>query len=164
MATIDTSKIDGFDAMTPEQKVDALMKAEIPDPVDMTGYVSKSDSDAKIAALEKKVADMEKATKRDKAIAEYTTEYIALGYDKDTAAATATAAVDGDIKTVLANQRKHEEDVTKKHREEDVNNTPKPAGFGGAGGKEEDTAVAMAKRLAQSRGGLNGDIGAEYAF
>lgn len=41
MANIDTSTIEGFDALTPEQKVEALLKLDIPDRVDLTGYVKK---------------------------------------------------------------------------------------------------------------------------
>ena len=39
--TIDTSIIDGFDAMTAEQKVEALLGVEIPDPIDLEQYVPK---------------------------------------------------------------------------------------------------------------------------
>lgn len=49
MATFDTSTIEGFDQMTAEQKLDAVLKAEIPDKVDMSGYVEKSVFDKKAA-------------------------------------------------------------------------------------------------------------------
>lgn len=39
--TIDTSVIDGFDAMTAEQKVEALLGLEIPDQIDLEQYVPK---------------------------------------------------------------------------------------------------------------------------
>lgn len=45
MATIDISTIEGFDGMTAEQKVDALLKAEIPEKVDLSLYVSKDTAD-----------------------------------------------------------------------------------------------------------------------
>ena len=38
---IDTTTIEGFDSMTPEQKVEALLKVEVPDKVDLSGYVKK---------------------------------------------------------------------------------------------------------------------------
>lgn len=41
MPTIDTSMIEGFEAMTPEQKVEAITKFEIPESVDLSGYVKK---------------------------------------------------------------------------------------------------------------------------
>lgn len=47
MATIDTSSIEGFEGMTPEQKVTALLGLEIPEKVDLSGYVKKEVFDAK---------------------------------------------------------------------------------------------------------------------
>lgn len=41
MATIDTSTIEGFDALTAEQKLEAVLKLNIPDKVDLSGYVKK---------------------------------------------------------------------------------------------------------------------------
>ena len=47
MAQFDTSTIENFDSMTPEQKVEALLKAEIPEKVDMSGFISKELFDRK---------------------------------------------------------------------------------------------------------------------
>lgn len=58
MPNIDTSHIDGFENMTAEQKVDALLKLEIPEAVDLSGYVKKSVFDSKAseaAELSKKL-------------------------------------------------------------------------------------------------------------
>lgn len=58
MPTIDTSAIEGFDALTPEQKVNALLKVDIPEKVDLSGYVKKDVFDAKAseaAELSKKL-------------------------------------------------------------------------------------------------------------
>jgi hypothetical protein len=49
MAQIDVTQIAGFEEMTAEQKIDALMKLEVPDKVDLSGYVKKSVFDAKAA-------------------------------------------------------------------------------------------------------------------
>jgi len=49
MAQIDVTQIAGFDEMTAEQKLDALMKLDVPDKVDLSGYVKKSVFDAKAA-------------------------------------------------------------------------------------------------------------------
>ena len=49
MAQIDVTQIAGFEEMTAEQKLDALMKLEVPDKVDLSGYVKKSVFDAKAA-------------------------------------------------------------------------------------------------------------------
>lgn len=45
MAAIDTSAIEGFDSFTPEQKVEALLKLDIPEKVDLAQYVPKSTAD-----------------------------------------------------------------------------------------------------------------------
>lgn len=47
MATIDTSTIEGFDDMTADEKVTALLGLQIPDVVDLSGYVAKSVFDTK---------------------------------------------------------------------------------------------------------------------
>jgi hypothetical protein len=49
MANINTESIAGFKDMTPEQQVEALLKVEVPDQVDLSGYVKKSVFDAKAA-------------------------------------------------------------------------------------------------------------------
>ena len=58
MPNIDVSSIEGFEGMTAEQKVEALLKVEIPEAVDLTGFVKKSVFDAKAseaAELSKKL-------------------------------------------------------------------------------------------------------------
>ena len=41
---IDTTAIEGFESMTAEQKVEALLKVEVPEKVDLSGYIQKSQS------------------------------------------------------------------------------------------------------------------------
>lgn len=70
MPNIDTSAIEGFDAMTPEQKVEALLKVDVPEKVDLTGYVKKDLYDktaSDLAAAKKQVKD--KMTDGEKALA-----------------------------------------------------------------------------------------------
>lgn len=69
MATIDTSKIEGFDSMTSDEKVTALLGLQIPDAVDLSGYVAKSVFDTKATEaanlskqLEAKITEAETAT------------------------------------------------------------------------------------------------------
>ena len=45
MPTIDTSSIDGFDTMTPEEKVAALLEMDVPERVDMSLFVAKETAD-----------------------------------------------------------------------------------------------------------------------
>ena len=47
MPNIDTSSIENFDAMTAEEKLDAVLKLEIPESVDMSRFVSKETFDKK---------------------------------------------------------------------------------------------------------------------
>ena len=49
MANISTESIEGFEGMTPEEKAEALLKLDIPEEVDLSGYVKKSVFDAKAA-------------------------------------------------------------------------------------------------------------------
>ena len=59
MAQIDVTQIAGFEEMTAEQKLDALMKLEVPDKVDLSGYVKKSVFDEKA----KEASDLSKKLK-----------------------------------------------------------------------------------------------------
>ena len=107
MPTIDTSTIEGFEGMSAEQKVEALLKAEIPEKVDLSLYVSKDTADkyaTEAAELKKQLksrmtddeaakaqADADRKALEDKytellrksTIAEHTARYIAMpGYDE----------------------------------------------------------------------------------
>lgn len=63
MATIDTSTIEGFDDLTPEQKLEAVLKLEIPEKVDMTQFVPKATADkysSEVAEQKRKNAELQK--------------------------------------------------------------------------------------------------------
>ena len=162
MPNIDTSAIEGFDSMSAEQKLDALLKIELPD---MSQFVSKEVFDKKAseaAGLSKKlketVPDSEVKQLRDKiaeleksnTIKDYTEKFRNMGYEPELAAATAKAMADGDMATVFANGEKHRAALEQKIKEDLMNKTPKPGGAGGDGGKA-DPAVEKAKELAQAR-------------
>ena len=158
MAKIDTSKIEGYADMTPEQKIAALEGFDTPDP-DYSGYVKKDTFDAtasELAALKKKAKEQlteeqrkaveaaEKLTtmekeladlRKEKTISEYKAKFIAQGYAEDLASATAQAMADGDTTTVFANQQKFLDEYAKKIKADALKGTPKPpAGGGGDGG------------------------------
>ena len=59
MANIDTSTIEGFDGMTADEKVTALLSFQIPDPVDLSGYVKKDVFDTKATEAARKAAENE---------------------------------------------------------------------------------------------------------
>lgn len=179
MATISTECIAGFAEMTAEQKVEALLKVEVPDAVDMSKYVSKETFDKKASEAaslskqlkdrmtddeQKKANEAEKLQKmqeeletlrKDKTVSDYTAKYIAMGYDKDLAADTAKAMAEGDMAKVFENGEKHKTALEKKIKEDLMNGTPKPDGNGGAGGDDDkkDLAVEKAKQLAKARFG-----------
>lgn len=61
MPKFDTTSIDGFDAMTADEKVNALLEAEIPEAIDLSAYVKKSVFDAKAseaATLSKRLKEV----------------------------------------------------------------------------------------------------------
>lgn len=69
MAQFDTSTIENFDAMTAEEKLDALLKAEIPEQVDMSKYILKDQFDKKVSDLNsqnKKLKDQMNAEQQKK--------------------------------------------------------------------------------------------------
>ena len=68
---IDTSTIEGFESMTAEQKVEALLKVEVPEKVDLAGYVKKDLFDKTASELaEAKKAAKAKMTEEEAAAAE----------------------------------------------------------------------------------------------
>ena len=79
MATIDTSTIEGFDGMTADEKVAALLGVQIPDAVDLSGYVKKDVFDSKAseaATLAKQLKA--KTTEADNATGMLTTTHAAI--------------------------------------------------------------------------------------
>lgn len=175
MAKIDTSKIEGYDKMTPEQKIAALEAFDHPDP-DYTGYVKKETFDAtssELATLKKKtreqlseeerkkqesaekLAQMETelaSLRKDKTVSEYKAKFLAQGYSEELAAATAAALADGDTATVFANQQKFLDEYTKTVKAENLKGTPRPPA--GSGSEDGD----YAKKIEEAQ--ANGDMAA----
>ncbi len=77
-------------------------------------------------ALLARVAELEK----EKSVNEYLTSYLAMGYDEKLAKSSAEAIVSGDMKTVFANQKTHNENREKTLRAELLKETPPPDGGG----------------------------------
>ena len=175
MPTISTESIEGFDSMTAEQKVEALLKVEVPEKVDLSGYIQKSQFDkvsSELAEAKKTIkakmtddeaakaqADADRKALEDKyaellrksTIAEHTARFIAMpGYDEKLARETAEALFDGNMDKVFENQQKANAAYEKKLRAEMVKSDPKPEGAGG-GSEKTDTAVEFAKMLGKQR-------------
>lgn len=146
---IDTSTIAGFDGMTAEQKLAAVLGMDIPDP-DMTGWVKKETFDAKAteaanlskqlrsrmseeeaarAAETAKMQELEEkynALLRESKLSDYKAKYMAQGYDEKLAGETAKALLDGDMDKVFANGEKHRTELEKKIKADVLRDTPKP--------------------------------------
>lgn len=157
MAKIDTSKIEGYADMTPEQKLAALEAFEYEDNAEelekQKNALSKANSEAaewkrKHNALltedEKKKQEREDeitrlkeendTLKKEKTVSDYKARFVAQGYEEALAEDTAKALADGDSAKVFANQNKFLEEYAKKVKADALKNTPKPpAGDGSKG-------------------------------
>lgn len=127
---IDTTKIAGFDEMTAEDKLNALLGYEFDEPKEpedvakLKNALSKANSDAaewkrqfrekqteaERAEAERKeheaaVEEELRTLRRDKTIGGYVAQCLALGYDKDLALRAAEAMADGDAAAVLSCQQ-----------------------------------------------------------
>lgn len=74
--------------------------------------------------------------KRNIALTEKTAKFLAMGYDESLAKQTATAMVDGDMDTVIANQSVFLEAQKKTLEAGAMRNTPRPQGGEPAGGTD----------------------------
>lgn len=151
MAKIDVTKIEGYSEMTAEQKLQALESYEM----DMSGFIRKEQFDkvasevadwkkkynAKLTEEEKiqaqqreeqdKLMNELETLRREKQMSEAKSNFLSLGYDDELATTTAKAFVEGDMATVFANQKKHQESIEKKVKTDILKGTPKPGSAGG---------------------------------
>ena len=175
MAQIDTSKIEGYENMTAEEKVKAFESFNIPDP-DYSGYVKKEVFDKKASEaaalaqdLKARMTEEERAkAEHDAEVAEYKTKYeelqrekniaknkaefISAGYDEALAQETAEALEKGDYATVFKNQKAVIENVKKIAKGEAAASVPTPAGKADEGAKtvtkEQFNKMTFAERQA----------------
>jgi hypothetical protein len=149
MAKIDVTRIEGYESMTPEQKLAALESFEYEDNASEIERLKNANSKANSEAAEwkrkhnallteeeqKRVADAEaleaalkrvEVLEREKTVSEYKSKYIALGYDEKMATETASALAAGDFEKVFANNEKFKADFEKRVRAEVLKDTPKP--------------------------------------
>ena len=140
--------IENYENLTPEEKLAAL---EAYDP-EKDGFVSKATFDkasSEAASYKKQLREKqsdeeakaakeaeERATliarleelEREKTVGSYTTSYLGLGFDEKAAKATAEALAKGDMATVFANHKAHNDNREKALRAELLKETPPPAG------------------------------------
>lgn len=177
---IDTSTIQGFGEMTPEQKLDALLAYEL----DTSRMVDKglfdktaseladakrqikaglsadeaarAEANERFAELEAKYSELLRA----KTVADNMAKYLALGYPEKLAAETAEALFNGDMDKVFANQQIVDKEREKKLRDELLKAAPFPAG--GSGTETERPDIALGKKIGKARAGKS--AGAETLF
>jgi hypothetical protein len=149
MAKIDTTKIEGYENMTPEEKLQVLEGYEYEDHSEelerMKSAVTKANGEAaewkrkhkaQMTEEEQRKQEATEATerlmkeleelRRDKVVSQYKTSFMGLGYDEAAAAETAKAMADGDMAKVFATQQKFQENMAKKLRADALKDTPRP--------------------------------------
>ena len=146
---VDVKKIPNFDKLSVEEKVKALTEYEVEVPeTDMSGYVTKEVFDKKASEaaslskqLKSKMTESELAEaeskqaledmktelenlKKEKTISGYKAEYLGLGYDDESAQASALALAEGDTSKVFELQKAFIEDQKKKASANALNSQP----------------------------------------
>ncbi len=157
MAKIDTTKIEGYADMTPEQKVTALEAVEYEDNAsELERYKNaaskangeaaewkrkhnallseedkkKQENEEELTTLRKRVEEMEK----EKLISGHKARFLAIGYDETLADETANAMANGETDKVFANQKKFLETHDKAYKAQLMGQTSTPpAGSVGSG-------------------------------
>ena len=171
MAKIDITKIEGYENMTAEEKIAALEALDLPDP-DFSGFVRKDVADKyaseaanykkqlrermsedeanKVQAAEQMAAitaELE-SLRAEKAVSEYTAQFMGIGYDEALAKSTAAALQKGDMTTMFKNHSKFVVDQAKAMKAELLKQTPAPpAGDGNKGvTKEEFSKLSLSEK------------------
>lgn len=143
---IDISRIENYESMSAEEKLEALENYEI----DYTGYVKKEAFDkasSDLASMKKKYKEQLsaedkakeeqteafnrmkeelEALRQEKQLSDMTSQYLSLGYDDSLAKDTAKAMLEGDMAKVFANQKAYQEGIEKKVKAEILKGTAKP--------------------------------------
>lgn len=171
---ISTDSIQGFADMTTDQKLEAILALDVPDPVDLSGFVKKDVFDAKASEaanlakqLRSKQTDDEAAKAQAEAdrktlednynallkkstVAEHTAKFLALGYEEKLARDTAEALFDGDMDKVFSNQQAFKAAMEKAIKADVLKQTPSPSGAGG-GSEEKAENVELAKAMGAAK-------------
>lgn len=155
---IDVTKIEGYENMTPEEQIKALLEFELEEPKpDYTGYVKKdlldkanseaadwkrkynaqlSEEEQKKQAHDEEIENLRKAVQemeKEKTITETANGYISMGYDAELAKDTALAMAEGDNMRIIQNHMKFLEAHDKLHEASLIAKTPRPDGAGATG-------------------------------
>ena len=158
---IDTNLIPNFDAL-PEEAKAAILGMEFADAPDMSQFVAKSVFDKKASEaadlskqLKSRMTQDEQAAaqqaeemaamraelesmRAEKAISEYTAQFLAIGYDEKLAKSTAAALHKGDMTAMFKNHALFVAERDKAMKAELLKSTPTPpAGDGDKGPSKE---------------------------
>lgn len=173
---IDTNQIPNFDAL-PEEAKAAILGMEFADAPDMSQFVAKSIFDKKASEaadlskqLKSRMTQDEQAAaqqaeemasmraeleslKAEKAISEFTAQFLALGYDEKLAKSTAAALHKGDMAVMFRNHATFVAERDKSMKAELLKSTPTPpAGDGDKGiSKEEFKKMNLAEQAKFAR-------------
>lgn len=159
---IDTTKIPNFDAL-PEEAKAAILGMDFAEAPDMSQYVSKTTFDKKASEaaelsrkLKAQMTEEEQAKAKqaedfanmqaeleqlrsEKAISEFTSQFLGLGYSEELAKSTAAALHKGDMQTMFQNHAKFTTEREKALKAELLRSTPTPpAGEGSKGVSKVD--------------------------
>lgn len=172
MAKINTSAIEGYKDMSPEEKLAALEALDIPDVDRMKSALDKATSEAadykkqlRARMTEDEAKEAERAAREEaiqkelqqlraeKVIDQNTAKFLGLGYDEKLARETAKAMADGDTELVFKNHAKFIADREKALKAEILKSTPTPPAGDGAEKKTKDDfkkmSLAEKQRFAQ---------------
>ena len=171
---IDTSKIEGYEELTAEEKVQALEQFEMEEDAKELEKAKKNiarangeaaDWKRKYKALEEQSAGEKTASEtaleqlqaevkqlqKEKKESEHKANFLSLGYEEDLAREAAKALIDGDMPAFFECQKKHNINFKKNIEKEAVMNMSTPKGGGQANNyakltKEEFKAMTYAER------------------
>lgn len=166
MAKIDVSTIEGYEALSVEEKLKALENLDLPEE-NHKGYVRKEVFDKTASELagykkqlreklseeeqnkleqEEKFTDLEAKYNKlleESTLSKYKTKFLSQGYEESLAEETARAMLKGDYDKVFESQQKHLESVEKKIKADLLRETRKPEGGQGAKGMTLETLRNM---------------------
>lgn len=177
MSKIDVTKIEGFEQMSAEEKIKALLDAEVDTPktenndevARLKDALNNASSDAskykkllREKQTEQEKAEAERAEKeaereellkslmREKEVSTNTAEFLSIGFDTDLAKKTAEAFADGDKTTVFANIKSFIENHDKGLKADILKQTPKPVSGGADKGitKEQFDKMSYSEMVA----------------
>ena len=167
-------KIEGFDEMTAEEKLNALLGYEIEDApasgdseklkdalsranaqaADYKRQLREKQTEAERAEAERRESEAAlreelNTLRKEKAVKDYEAQYLAAGFSAELAASSAKAQAEGDTATVLANQLAFVEETKKALEAQALGKQPPLSpGMPPKGESDDDKFIANVKKFA----------------